>query len=97
MTKSQLIEAIFEKADGLTKNQVAVIIETVFDGMKEALSKGDKVEIRGFGSFKVKEGKAREGRNPKTGQKVEVPAKKRLHFKIGEPFHDALNPKQDVS
>ena len=92
MTKSELVEAVTEKATELTKNQVAVIVESIFDGMKEALQRNEKIEIRGFGNFRVKNMKERTGRNPRTGQQVSVPAKKRIHFKVGQPFHDLLNP-----
>jgi integration host factor subunit beta len=91
MTKSVLIEKVTEKVEGLTKKQVEVIINTVFDGMKEALARGEKIEIRGFGNFRLKQREGKVARNPKTGEKVQVPAKKALHFKIGKPFHNALN------
>jgi integration host factor subunit beta len=91
MTKSQLIEAVYEKTKVLTKNQVDAIVSFVFDGMKEALSKGDKIEVRGFGNFRVKLKKAKTGRNPRTNESVEVPAKNKVHFKIGKPLHYRLN------
>jgi integration host factor beta subunit len=91
MTKSVLIEKVTEKVDGLTKKQVETIINAIFDGMKDALARGEKIELRGFGNFRVKERNAKIARNPRTGEKVEVPAKKVLHFKLGKPFHDALN------
>lgn len=91
MTKSVLVEKVTERVEGLTKKQVETIINTIFDGMKDALSRGEKIEIRGFGNFRVKQRNAKTARNPRTGEKVEVPAKKVLHFKLGKPFHDALN------
>lgn len=91
MTKSVLIEKVTEKAEGLTKKQVETIINTIFDGMKDALAKGEKIEIRGFGNFRIKQRNAKVARNPRTGEKVEVPAKRVLHFKVGKPFHDSLN------
>jgi integration host factor subunit beta len=91
MTKSALIEHITEKVEGLTKKQVEVIIDTVFDGMKDALARGEKIEIRGFGNFRLKYRDGKTARNPKTGEKVQVPSKRALHFKIGKPFHNALN------
>lgn len=91
MTKSVLIEKVAEKATGLTSKQVEVIVETVFDSMKEALGKGEKIEIRGFGNFKLKTREPRKARNPKTGESVDVPAKKVLHFKIGKELKDMLN------
>ncbi|MBF0559721.1 MAG: integration host factor subunit beta [Nitrospirae bacterium] len=91
MTKSVLIEKVTERVEGLTKKQVETIINTVFDGMKDALTRGEKIEIRGFGNFRIKQRNAKIARNPRTGEKVEVPSKKVLHFKLGKPFHDALN------
>jgi integration host factor subunit beta len=91
MTKSVLIEKVTEKVEGLTKKQVEVLIDTVFDGMKEALARGEKIEIRGFGNFRLKQRDGKVARNPKTGEKVQVPSKGALHFKIGKPFHNALN------
>ncbi len=92
MTKSELVETVFEKTSELTKNQVAVIVESIFDGMKEALQRNERVEIRRFGNFTLKDMKERAGRNPRTGEQVTVPAKKKIHFKVGKPFHDLLNP-----
>jgi integration host factor subunit beta len=91
MTKSVLIEKVTEKVEGLTKKQVETIINAVFDGMKDALGRGEKIEIRGFGNFRLKNRNAKTARNPRTGEKVQVPAKRVLHFKVGKPFHDALN------
>ncbi|MGO9613998.1 MAG: HU family DNA-binding protein [Dissulfurispiraceae bacterium] len=91
MTKSVLIEDVTERVHGLTKKQVEAIINTVFDGMKDALVRGEKIEIRGFGNFRIKQRKAKSGRNPKTGETVQVPPKKVIHFKIGKPFHNTLN------
>jgi integration host factor beta subunit len=96
MTKSVLIEQLTEKVEGLTKKQVETIINTIFDGMKDALARGEKIEIRGFGNFRIKQRNAKIARNPRTGEKVQVPAKRVLHFKLGKPFHDALNePSQE--
>ena len=83
---------MFEKTGALTKNQVAAVVETIFEGMKEALLLNDKIEVRGLGSFRLKSMKERTARNPRTGEQVTVPAKKRIHFKVGQPFHELLNP-----
>lgn len=93
MTKSILIDLVTEKMNGLTRKQVETIVDTIFDGMKEALARDEKIEIRGFGNFKTKKRNAKTARNPRTGEKVEVPPKRAIHFKIGRPFHDALNQK----
>ncbi|MDI6729283.1 MAG: HU family DNA-binding protein [Thermodesulfovibrionales bacterium] len=91
MTRSVLIEKVTEKLEGLTKKQVETIINTIFDGMKDALARGEKIEIRGFGNFRLKQRNAKIARNPRTGEKVQVPAKRVMHFKVGKPFHNALN------
>ncbi len=91
MTRSDLIEMVTEKVEGLTKKQVETIIGNIFDGMKDALSRGEKIEIRGFGNFRLKQRNAKTARNPRTGEKVQVPSKRVLHFKVGKPFHNALN------
>ena len=70
MTKAELVDKIAEKKPGLTRKQVEVVVNTVFDGIKDALSREDKVEIRGFGSFRIRHRRAKEGRNPKTGETV---------------------------
>jgi integration host factor beta subunit len=91
MTKSVLIEKVSEKIGSLTRKQTEIVVETVFDSIKEALVKGEKIEIRGFGNFKLKTRKPRKARNPKTGEKVDVPGKKVLHFKTGKALREAMN------
>lgn len=93
MTKSVLIDKVSERVDGLTRKQTEIIVDTVFDSIKEALAKGEKIEIRGFGNFRLKTRKPRIARNPKTGAKVEVPSKRVLHFKVGKDLRDSLNTK----
>ena len=84
MTKSQLIDAIYEKGTGLTKLQVAEVVDAMIEAITGALAQGNKVEIRGFGNFKVKQRGARKARNPKTGEMVEVPAKRVPFFRPGK-------------
>jgi len=94
MTKSVLIEKIAEKISqdaGISKKQTEVIIDTVFDSIKDALAKGEKVEIRGFGNFRLRERRARQARNPKTGESVEVPPKKVPFFKVGKELREMVN------
>ncbi|BCB95393.1 integration host factor subunit beta [Dissulfurispira thermophila] len=93
MTKSELIDKVTERIQGLTRKQVETIINTIFSGMKAALARGEKIEIRGFGNFRLKKRNAKIARNPRTGEQIHVPAKHVLHFKVGKPFHDALNEK----
>lgn len=91
MTKSDLVEKLSEKVTALTKKECEVIVDTVFDNMKEALFKGEKIEIRGFGSFTVRVRRAKEGRNPKTGEKVSIPEKRIPFFKVGKELREMVN------
>jgi integration host factor subunit beta len=84
MTKSELIDKLTEKLPERKRLDAETIVETVFGAMTEALAKGDRVEIRGFGSFQLRERRARIGRNPKSGVKVEVEEKKVPFFKAGK-------------
>lgn len=96
MTKSVLIEKISEKVGSLTRKQTEIVVETVFETMKNALARGEKIEIRGFGNFRLKNRKPRIARNPKTGEKVEVPGKKVLHFKAGKGLREEMNSPQAI-
>jgi len=91
MTKSVLIEKVAEKVEGLTRNQTEIVVETVFESIKKALMQGEKIEIRGFGNFRLKTRNPRKARNPKTGETVEVPGKKVLYFKVGKGLKESLN------
>ncbi len=91
MTKSELIEKISEKVDGLSKKQTEVIVETIFESIKESLARGGKVEIRGFGNFRLRSRNARKARNPKTGEAVDVPPKKVPYFKVGKELREMVN------
>lgn len=93
MTKSVLIEKVSEKVGSLTRKQTEIVVETVFDSIKDALVREEKIEIRGFGNFKLKHRKPRKARNPKTGEKVDVPAKRVLHFKAGKALRETMNSK----
>jgi len=84
MTKSEFITELANSIDYLSHKEATVIVNTFFDSIAEELISGNKVELRGFGSFKIKERNSRIGRNPKTGQKVEVPSKKVPFFKPGK-------------
>jgi len=92
MTKAELVEKVANKIN-LTKKQTEVIVNTVFQSITDSLAKGDKVELRGFGSFRIRERSARIGRNPKSGKKVEVPAKKVPFFKAGKELRALVDKK----
>ena len=90
MTKADLIEEV-SRAVEMSRKDSEVIVETVFDSIVKTLRSGDKIEIRGFGSFRTRERKSRVGRNPKTGARVEVPAKKIPFFKPSKELKDVVN------
>jgi len=90
MTKAELVEAVSRVSD-LTRKHSEVIVEAVFTSIIDALQKGDKIELRGFGSFRVRRRRSRTGRNPKTGAGVVVPAKKVPHFKPGKELRELIN------
>ena len=93
MIKSELIQRISQKNPHLYHRDVERIINTVFDKIVEALGNGDRVELRGFGAFSVKDRQSREGRNPRTGQSVKVDAKRVPFFKTGKELRERLNAK----
>jgi integration host factor subunit beta len=90
MTKSELIEAISERTK-LPKGKAELIVNCIFDAMVEALKKGEGIEIRGFGSFTVREYKSYEGRNPRTGKPVHVQPKRLPFFKVGKELRERVN------
>ena len=90
MTKTELVEEVSRNAD-LSKKDSEVIVQAVLDSIVESLKTGEKVELRGFGSFRLRERASREGRNPKTGEKVFVPAKKVPYFKPGKELKELIN------
>jgi integration host factor subunit beta len=91
MTKADLVDRVTALGD-LTRRDGEVIVDTLFDSVIAALKSGDKVEIRGFGSFRTRQRNSRTGRNPKTGAKVEVPAKRVPFFKPSKELRDLVNP-----
>jgi integration host factor subunit beta len=90
MTKADLVEEV-SRITELTRKDSEVIVDTLFESVIKALKTGDKLEVRGFGSFRVRQRNARVGRNPKTGEKVEVPAKRVPYFKPSKELKDLIN------
>ena len=90
MTKAELVEEVSRVSD-LTKKHSEVIVDTVFKSIIDALHRGEKIELRGFGSFRIRHRGARTGRNPKTGDKVKVPPKRIPYFKPGKELRELLN------
>lgn len=96
MTKAELVEEVSRVSD-LTKKHSEVIVETVFQSIIDALHRGEKIELRGFGSFRLRKREPRKGRNPKTGDKVDVPPKRVPYFKPGKELKDLINREGDDS
>ena len=90
MTKAELIEEVSRVVE-MTRKDSEVIVEAIFDSVVKSLRTGDKIEIRGFGSFRTRQRRGRVGRNPKTGEKVEVPPKKIPFFKPSKELKDFVN------
>ncbi len=97
MTKSELIQKLAERNPHLFLRDVEKIVETVFDEISDALANGDRVELRGFGAFSIKHRDARVGRNPRTGETVQVEAKRLPFFKTGKALREKLNDEYDPS
>ena len=91
MTKSELINRLADLVPHLTRKDEEIIVDTIFDVMTDSLSRGEGIEIRGFGSFKVKHRRERQGRNPKTGEQVQISAKRMPRFKIGKDLKERIN------
>jgi integration host factor subunit beta len=90
MTKAELVEEVARSTE-LTKKHAEIIVNTVFESIVDSLKAGEKIELRGFGSFRIRKRGARIGRNPKTGAKVKVPAKRIPYFKPGKDLREMLN------
>ncbi len=93
MTKADLVEEVVGVCN-LSKKDAEVIVNTVFSSITEALERDDKIELRGFGSFRVRKRRSRQGRNPKTGDQVEVPEKRIPYFKPGKDLKDLINSRE---
>ncbi len=91
MTKSGLIETVAEATPHISKRDTEIVVNTIFESMAQALKMGERIEIRGFGSFQVKIREAREGRNPKTGAPVHISAKRTPFFKVGKELKEMVD------
>jgi len=96
MTKADLIDDVARKTE-LSRKDSEVIVDTIFEGIVKSLRGGDKIEIRGFGSFRTRQRNARVGRNPKTGERVDVPAKAIPYFKPSKELKDIVNGSQEAA
>lgn len=90
MNKTDLVNAVAEQAE-LSKKDASRAVDAVFESITEALKEGNKVQLVGFGSFEVRERSARKGRNPQTGEEIEIPATKNPAFKPGKQLKEAVN------
>ncbi len=97
MTKSELIQKLAERNPHLFLRDIEKIVDTIFEDITQALVRGDRVELRGFGAFSVKHRDARTGRNPRTGETVQVEAKRLPFFKTGKALREKLNGEYDES
>ena len=91
MTRTELVANVAEKA-GITKKSADVVLNSLFDTIKQALVEGDKVQIIGFGTFEIRNRAARKGRNPQSGEEIDIPASKLPSFKAGKALKEAVNP-----
>jgi DNA-binding protein HU-beta len=89
--KSELVDGVADKVEGLTKKQAAEAFDAIFDTISGHLENGDRVAITGFGSFSVTERAARQGRNPATGETIQIPASKNVRFKPGKDLKESVN------
>ncbi len=94
MTKAELVEEVSRLSD-LSKKEAEVVVDTVFQSIIDALHRGEKIELRGFGSFRLRQRDSRRGRNPKTGDTVDVPPKSVPYFKPGKELRDLINRDPD--
>ena len=90
MTKADLVEQVASEAE-MTKKDAEQLVEIIFESIIGALNEGEKIELRGFGSFRVRQRGARKGRNPKTGASVDIPAKRVAYFKPGKELKEVIN------
>jgi integration host factor subunit alpha len=91
MTKAELITAVGEKVEGLSKKDATECVEAVFASIKETLERGERIKIAGFGNFDVRDKPARKGRNPQTGEPIEISARRVLTFKASSVLKESLN------
>lgn len=97
MTKSELVELIARRQMQFSQKDVELAVNQIIDSMIQTLSEGERIEIRGFGSFSLHDRKARVGRNPKTGERVQLNAKKVPHFKPGKQLRDRVDSSKDFT
>ncbi len=90
MTKGELAKRLAERAK-VSQREAKVVVDAVFEGMEEAMLRGERIEIRGFGSFVLRSYDSYQGRNPKTGERISVPPKRLPYFKVGKELRERVN------
>ena len=95
MTKAEIVDAVYDKVGGFSKKEAAEVVEEVFEAMKDVLIRGEKIKVSGFGNFVVRAKKERIGRNPQTGEQIEISARRVLNFKPSQVLKSVLNPGRD--
>ncbi len=95
MTKSQLVERVASRTRDVSKRNIETVVDTIFGSMTEALVRGERIEIRGFGSFRVRVLKAREGFNPKTREQIQIPARRKPLFRVAKELRERINLSTD--
>ncbi len=93
MTKAEIVQALYSKVGGFSKKESADIVDLVFDMMKETLGRGEKIKISGFGNFVLRDKRQRPGRNPQTGDPIQISERRVLTFKASQILKQALNPR----
>jgi len=94
MTKAELVEIVYEKVGGLSKKEAQDIVEAIFDTMKEILKGGEKIKISGFGNFILRDKRPRKGRNPQTGDDIQITARRVLTFRPSQILKAFINEKK---
>jgi integration host factor subunit alpha len=92
VTKSDIVESVYQKLGGFSKKEAAELVDLVFGAIKDTLEQGERVKVSGFGNFVVREKRPRVGRNPQTGTEITITARRVLTFKPSPVLRDALNP-----
>jgi integration host factor subunit alpha len=96
MTKAEIVQAIYTRVGGFSKKESADIVDVVFDMMKQTLGRGEKLKISGFGNFVLRDKRQRPGRNPQTGDAIEISERRVLKFKASQLLKAALNPRSSA-
>jgi integration host factor subunit alpha len=95
MTKAEIVQTVYTKLGGFSKKESADLVDLVFETMKETLGRGEKIKVSGFGNFVLRDKRKRQGRNPQTGERIEITERRVLNFKASQLLKQALNDRLD--